>query len=399
MGSAATTARRGVVHGVSLGTEIHRVFLGAVVAMGCGGVSDRPPILGLVDAGEDAAVVSEVDAGVVPALVPGGTCALPVSLPLRLSLQPASAPVTLVDALPHANEVAVDATSVYWTDYLGGSIHRADRDGGHPTVLASSEPLAEGLSIDQGVLYWMMGDFDHAALRSMPAAGGTPVTLGRARRAHPTELLHHRITFDEANVYWADIGDETFMNGSIYRVPKVGGTPVALVSGLHAPTSIASDRCNLYWITLGEDAAPGDSIRYVGEVSAMPLAGGPVQVLARSQINALDIAVDGSWVYWSVRGPGPQTGTIQRLAKAGGAPQQLARNLFLPPHLALDDRFLYTLDEGVLAIAIAGRQTRELVSLPFLGGGNGLTVDASGAFFTHQMRGGVSAVSFLPLSP
>jgi len=44
-------------------------------------------------------------------------------------------------------------------------------------------------------------------------------------------------------VYWGDTS-----NGTVYRVPIGGGTPVPIVTGAGSPYRMAVDSQNLYWV-------------------------------------------------------------------------------------------------------------------------------------------------------
>ncbi|MEZ4405536.1 MAG: hypothetical protein R3A52_03430 [Polyangiales bacterium] len=363
----------------------------AVAATGCGEGAPRPPLFEAPDAGSVA-----LDAGPPSDAGGGGGCALTTPLSSRAGARTGQR-VTLASEARDAADIVVDDAWVYWVDHRAGTIHRVARDGTGAVTLASDELHPDGLALDEGYLYWLSGDFDHAALRRMPAAGGEVVSLGRARRITIFQSARHRVAFDARYVYWPDVGDDPFTDGSIYRLPKSGGAPEAVVSGIVAPASVVVDRCNLYWLAVGPLVATGSAL-YRGELATAPVEGGPTRVLAAEQYNVGDLVVDERYVYWSVSGRDVEDGTIQRVAKSGGAPTTLVDRQFIGLALAIDDRSLYTLEDGLVAIPLSGGAPTTLVPRLSFSGSSGVSVDARGVYFAGSV-GGAWALNFLPFAP
>lgn len=53
--------------------------------------------------------------------------------------------------------IAVDSTSVYWTNYAGGTVMKVSIGGGTPTALASGQSLPPGIAVDSTRVYWTSG--------------------------------------------------------------------------------------------------------------------------------------------------------------------------------------------------------------------------------------------------
>ena len=67
--------------------------------------------------------------------------------------------------------IAVDGTSVYWTDYdLSGAVRKVPIDGGPPTTLASGLGFPSGIAVDAKGVYWT--DYDLSGdVRVLPVGG------------------------------------------------------------------------------------------------------------------------------------------------------------------------------------------------------------------------------------
>ena len=61
---------------------------------------------------------------------------------------------TLAASQPGANCVAVDATTLYWTNYDGGSVMKAPKGGGSATLIAFNQDVPDGITVDGTSVYW-----------------------------------------------------------------------------------------------------------------------------------------------------------------------------------------------------------------------------------------------------
>jgi hypothetical protein len=72
-------------------------------------------------------------------------------------------PTTLASGQMMPLDLAVDATSVYWTDSTGGTVMKVPLAGGTPTTLASGQSSPDYIAVDGTSVYWTNdADYDFA---------------------------------------------------------------------------------------------------------------------------------------------------------------------------------------------------------------------------------------------
>ena len=89
-------------------------------------------------------------------------------------------------AIANGAAIAVDATSVYWTDNGAGTVMKVQLDGGNLTTLASGQPGPEFIAVDAANVYWTNqgpqdGGYDYDcpwSTSSMPS-GARAIRTGR----------------------------------------------------------------------------------------------------------------------------------------------------------------------------------------------------------------------------
>jgi hypothetical protein len=220
-------------------------------------------------------------------------------------------------------QMAVDATSVYWIDTSG--VRKAPVGGGTAVTLAVGPPSQTGyMAIDSTSVYWTVAD----SVLKVPLDGALPpnppYTTIAAGQSRP-----QGIALDAANVYWVNSGNYGASDGSVVEMPLSGGVPVTLASGRNAPGALILAASRLVWTEAG-------GLWTVG------LSGGtPTSIASPSPGGFGMLAFDGTDVYWTnADGTG---GTIQKVPLSGGAQVTLAPtgSVSWPTGIAVDSTAVY----------------------------------------------------------
>jgi hypothetical protein len=148
--------------------------------------------------------------------------------------------------------VAVDSTSVYWTNAgattmtnTEGAVMKTSLSGGEPTTLAGPYNLPQWLVLDGGFVYFTATN-DGTVMR-VPIAGGKATTLAHG------QPWPEQIVTDGESLYWSNI-----LGGLIIsKMPLKGGTVRTLVARGRLrsggdPSCIALDCSSLYFTDYNE---------------------------------------------------------------------------------------------------------------------------------------------------
>jgi hypothetical protein len=198
-------------------------------------------------------------------------------------------PTVVATGLASPGGITADATSVYWTETgAGGSVDSCATSGCvTPTVLAAAPGLL--LAVDATTIYFT----DGKGVNSCPLAGctGAPTVLFAAAGATG-------IAIDTTNVYVTanPVSDAGVSSpGTVLACAKAGcaGKAIALATAESAPLPIAVDATNVYWGNTQADA----------DIWACAVAGckqAPTAVTMAAL--ALSLAVDDTNLYWASAG-------------------------------------------------------------------------------------------------
>jgi sugar lactone lactonase YvrE len=135
--------------------------------------------------------------------------------------------------------IAVDATSVYWLD---GKLKQVSIGGGGVTVLSPAAGLS--LAVYGSSVYWT--DWSGGSVMKCAIAACVPTMLASGQ-SYPDALA-----VDGTNVYWANWGTNFNQrkDGTVMKVALGGGAATQLASHQHFPWGIAIDGTSVYWTTI-----------------------------------------------------------------------------------------------------------------------------------------------------
>jgi hypothetical protein len=162
--------------------------------------------------------------------------------------------------------------------------------------LANNQRKPLYLAVDDTSVYWTnsLG----ANIMTVPKIGGTATQFSVA--SQPWD-----ITVDAAAVYWTNVGDST-----VVKALKSGGGPTKLADQTGTPYALAADADNIYFVT---------SSGQESDLYRVPKVGGTVVPLdSGSAGGPFSAVVSDEFVFWSHRDFGGSSAEVYRVSKAGG---------------------------------------------------------------------------------
>lgn len=221
-------------------------------------------------------------------------------------------------AEPLGGAIAADGEDIYYVSQ--GKLMKVPRGGGVSTVLAEFQWNPWGIAVDSTSVYWTEPegfrgmDGGHVAdgvVMRVSRLGGAPDKLISGITVHSVIGPQQNIALDETNIYWTDLG--TFdghdsADGSVNKISKAGGPAMTIASGEDAPYAIAADGTNVYWTAIGSNS-PG--------LMTVSRDGGTATVLAPVG-GGQSLAVGGGYAYWGA------SSALMRVPTVGGDPIPIA---------------------------------------------------------------------------
>jgi hypothetical protein len=218
--------------------------------------------------------------------------------------------------------LAVDDDNLYWTD-LAGDVRAVPLRGGPPTLLATGQLAPGAIAAGGGQVVWLTAD---GVIATVPAAGGAVVTLYAAGRQLASLAL------DADRAYVTDAGA-----GQVLSLPRQGGAPTTLATGLARPYGVAVDDGVYVTCAGGPGGEDGEVLRLDKKSAATP----PVTLASKLRLpTALALGTGAIYLAaWAV--DGAPTEEVASIPRKGGPPTVLAKNDRLVASLALAGAYLY----------------------------------------------------------
>jgi hypothetical protein len=189
--------------------------------------------------------------------------------------------------------IAVDDAGVYFTYYSPmGDILAIPHGNTSPSTLAKPEYNPVGLTLYKGKLYWANYGAD-SPIRTISTAGPP----GSASDVIGGQKNPFRVAVDPSGVYWTYHGDGAVDAGGVNKA----GAAASFASGLHAPSGIALDDTSIYVLERDGSLVTIEKA-FPGQRSSVKNSSG--------EIFAGTVVVDGGYIYWT--GPGTESCTGQK---------------------------------------------------------------------------------------
>jgi hypothetical protein len=243
----------------------------------------------------------------------------------------------LLDSCYQPSSIAVDDTRVYWTcggpSTTDGEVRSARKDGSDRIIHATNKQQPFWVAVDATTL--MFTEVSTGQIWTADKLGGTPTLFYDSH--YPGGVW--TLTFDATSVYWIDI----YRSASVYSAPRTGipdgGAPVPLATNQPYLFGIAEDATNVYFTVEGDwvlglpDAGSADSsavMQAPKDHSSAAIA------LARGVAQPKFIEADTNAVYWA----NALDDTVDRLDHGATTPVVIAR-VKQPWGVALDGDYVY----------------------------------------------------------
>jgi hypothetical protein len=207
----------------------------------------------------------------------------------------AYAPICTLPQMGFVGRLAVQGGSIYFSNETSGAVLACAISNCMPAPIMTGGKDPLGVAVDPGHVYWT--DYAAGSVGVCPIDGcdGGPGLLASGESGPRT------IVSDSTAVYWSDDAD----SGAVRSCAVLGcdGGARTIAAGQAQPQGVAVDGTSAYWTNTGD-----------GTVWKATLSGaGPVR-LASGQTGAWAIAVDPAAIYWTNNAPGAP-GAVMKLAK------------------------------------------------------------------------------------
>lgn len=190
--------------------------------------------------------------------------------------------------------------------------------GGTVTTSSSNPPPCDPAAVDHDPDH--CGACGHGCLGGECLSGACQPVLLRSEGGSPWD-----IALDLDHVYWLN------GSGTVQRMTKQGVGAAVLRSGLFNVSQIAVDGGMVFWSLHGPDIA----------AEGMPTSGGTVVAYGNMGIGAGALALDATYVYWSITDASWSSITLMKTPRAGGPMTPVVPAPVRAGSVATDGGYLY----------------------------------------------------------
>jgi len=270
-------------------------------------------------------------------------------------------PTVLASGLDSPFAIALDASSIYVTEYRdGGRILRFPIAGGPEVELATNQARPRAIAVDASSVYWA----NEAGSVMKAALDGSAVVELAANLAEP-----YALGISDSDAYFT-----THTGNEVLSVPLAGGSTTVVAPDQYDPHGIFVDGTNLYWTT-------NETVR------SITLGGGAVVPLASGLDEVHQIAASGTYVYFSTE----SLGEVLRVPIGGGAVAVVSSGHQYIEGIAADAGAVYFADSSAGSVLrVAGDKLSSLASAQ--DGPSMLALDAAYVYFTNNGDGTIKRV-------
>jgi hypothetical protein len=278
-------------------------------------------------------------------------------IPDDAGLQDAPLDAPGVDAPADAASCSPDLTSdkvncgACGHDCLGGDCHQGRCA---PVLVAGGETFPAALAVDDTNLYWTSASGALEGLRSIPKAGGFPLSVAGFDGGRGVALATARGTV----VFTAD--DDTLWEGSRSTAARL------VASGLGGAAGVAADSSATYV-----------AARTAGLVKKIVADGGSTTPLAGTQPDVTYVLVDAAGIYWA----GYDSMTIGITRSGGGTAATAQFSIEKPSSFAQDDQAVYWGERYTFAIRKHSKTGGVSTTLKTVGGAPTIAVHGAELFW------------------
>ncbi len=290
--------------------------------------------------GSSATMLAQEDIGVVQSLAVDGSYVYWTTLPGLVKRVPTTGgtPEVIASGQPNADKLLVDDTHVAWS--LGQTITTLEKSSQTLTTFAAQGTVG-GLSSDSNSLYWTTdsGDVNKASKAGDDFASLATAQVGTGALSAGLASIFFGGETTAATITNTAPANPAIMGG-ILTVPDNGGAVFQYVSSIDRLVSLTTDSDNVYWA----DAADSTN----GTINMAALDGSNPQTLSTGETNLVSLATDSTNVYYS-----SSDGRLAVVSTQGGAPLPFITGPAGLVSFALDVTNIYWVNQSDGAIMTA----------------------------------------------